>query len=186
MPVLDAGDPLRSQPGQRQIGHGHPRVGGVEEERLVHSHIEDTQGDEVREDGHGASCGNFAGKWGWHGQRTFVHAFRGFHPGSTCWVRETYRTQFGTENSYRQMNEGRIRTCSRSPLVAPVLLRPGDDPAKRRGIWFHPTTLSERQGRRLILHLERLRFRDILLNLQRVVEFALGITQSMCPQPQPP
>ena len=30
------------------------------------------------------------------------------HPGSTRWVRETYRTRFGIETSYRQMNEARI------------------------------------------------------------------------------
>jgi len=29
------------------------------------------------------SCGNFAGKWGRHGRRTFVYAFWGFQPGST-------------------------------------------------------------------------------------------------------
>ncbi|MHC4402637.1 MAG: ISH3 family transposase, partial [Planctomycetota bacterium] len=37
-------------------------------------------------------------------------------------------------------------------------------------------------GRRLILHLERLRFKDLLLDLQRVVEAALGITQILTPQ----
>jgi hypothetical protein len=130
------------------------------------------------------SCGNFAGKWGRHGRRTFVYAFWGFQPGSTRWVRETYRTRFGIETSYRQMNEGRIRTCTRSPLLRlfffalAMILR-------NVWVWFHLTTLSERHGRRLILHLERLRFRDLLLNLQRVVEFALGITQSMGSQLQP-
>jgi len=128
------------------------------------------------------SCGNFAGKWGRHGRRTFVYAFWGFHPGSTRWVRETYRTRFGIETSYRQMNEARIRTCSRSPLLRlfffglAMILR-------NVWVWFHLTTLSERHGRRLILHLERLRFKDLLLNLQRVAEAALGITQLLMPQP---
>ena len=107
------------------------------------------------------SCGNFAGKWGRHGRRTFVYAFWGFHPGSTRWVRETYRTRFGIETSYRQMNEGRIRTCTRSPLLRlfffalAMILR-------NVWVWFHLTALSERHGRRLILHLEYLRFRDLL------------------------
>ena len=110
------------------------------------------------------SCGNFAGKWGRHGRRTFVYAFWGFHPGSTRWIRETYRTRFGIETSYRQMNEGRIRTCTRNPLLRlfffalAMILR-------NVWVWFHLTTLSEQHGRRLILHLERLRFRDFLLNL---------------------
>ncbi|MCP4301657.1 MAG: transposase [Gammaproteobacteria bacterium] len=127
------------------------------------------------------SCGNFAGKWGRHGRRTFVYAFWGFHPGSTRWVRETYRTRFGIETSYRQMNEGRIRTCTRSPLLRlffvglAMILR-------NVWVWFHLTTLSERRGRRLVLHLQRLRFRDLLLNLQRVVESVLGITQVLSPQ----
>lgn len=131
------------------------------------------------------SCGNFAGKWDRHGRRTFVYAFWGFQPGSTRWVRETYRTRFGIETSYRQMNEGRIRTCTRSPLLRlfffalAMILR-------NVWVWFHLTTLSERDGRRLILHLERLRFRDLLLNLQRVVEATLGITQSIVPQLQAP
>ena len=131
------------------------------------------------------SCGNFAGKWGRHGRRTFVYAFWGFQPGSPRWVRETYRTRFGIETSYRQMNEARIRTCSRSPVLRlfffglAMILR-------NVWVWFHLTTLSERQGRRLILHLERLRFKDLLLDLQRVVEVVLGITQILMPQLEPP
>ncbi len=131
------------------------------------------------------SCGNFAGKWGRHGRRTFVYAFWGFQPGSTSWVRETYRTRFGIETSYRQMNEGRIRTCTRNPLLR-LLFFALAMILRNVWVWFHLTTLSERHGQRLILHLERLRFRDLLLNLQRVVEATLGITQSIVPQLQPP
>ena len=127
------------------------------------------------------SCGNFAGKWKRHGRRTFVYAFWGFHPGSTRWVRETYRTRFAIETTYRQMNESRIRTCSRNPLLR--LLFFGLAMILRNiWVWFHLTTLSERHGRRLELHLERLRFRDLLLNLQRVVEAALGTTQIILTQ----
>ena len=127
------------------------------------------------------SCGNFAGKWGRHGRRTFVYAFWGFQPGSPQWVRETYRTRFAIETTYRQMNESRIRTCTRNPLLRlfffglAMILR-------NVWVWFHLTTLSEQQGRRLVLHLERLPFRDLLLNLQRVVEAALGVTQQLVSQ----
>jgi len=121
-------------------------------------------------------CGNFAGKWKRHGRRAFVYAFWGFRPGSPQWVYETYRKRFGIETSYRQMNEARIRTCSRNPLLR--LLFFGLAMILRNvWVWFHLTTLSERHGRRLALHLERLPFRDMLLNLQRVVEALMGITQ---------
>jgi hypothetical protein len=126
-------------------------------------------------------CGNFAGKWSRHGRRTFVYAYWGFQPGSPRWVRETYRTRFSIETSYRQMNEARVRTCTRNPLLRlfffglAMILR-------NVWVWFHLTTLSERHGRRLELHLERLRFRDLLLHLQRVVEASLGITQLLLTQ----
>ena len=124
------------------------------------------------------SCGNFAGKWNRHGRRTFVYAYWGFQPGSPQWVRQTYRTRFAIETTYRQMNEARVRTCTRNPLLRlfffglAMILR-------NVWVWFHLTTLCERQGRRLILHLECLPFRDMLLDLQRVVEATLGITQKL-------
>lgn len=127
------------------------------------------------------SCGNYRGKWNRHGRRTFVYAYWGFQPGSTRWVRETYRKRFAIETTYRQMNEARIRTCTRNPLLRlfffglAMILR-------NVWVWFHLSTLCERHGRRLTLHLERLRFRDLLLHLQRVVEATLGITQTMLTQ----
>jgi putative transposase len=122
------------------------------------------------------SCGNFAGKWGRHGRRTFVYAFWGFRPGSTRWVRETYRTRFAIETTYRQMNESRIRTCTRNPLLRlfffglAMILR-------NVWVWFHLNEFSERRGQRVVLHLERLRYRDLLLYLQRVAELVLGTAQ---------
>jgi putative transposase len=128
------------------------------------------------------SCGNYRGRWKRHGRRTFVYAYWGFQPGSPRWVRETYRKRFAIETTYRQMNEARIRTCTRNPLLRlfffglAMILR-------NVWVWFHLTRLCERHGRRLILHLERLRFRDLLLHLQRVVEATLGITQTLLTQP---
>lgn len=124
------------------------------------------------------SCGNFAGKWQRRGRRTFVYAYWGFQPSSPEWVRQTYRTRFAIETTYRQMNEARIRTCTRNPrlrlfFVGLALI------LRNVWVWFHLTTLCERCGRRLTLHLERLPFRDMLLGLQRVVEATLGITQRL-------
>ena len=80
------------------------------------------------------SCGNFAGKWGRHGRRTFVYAFWGFQPGSTRWIRETYRTRFGIENQLSPDERGPHSDMHQESPVASVLLRLGDDPAKRLGM----------------------------------------------------
>jgi putative transposase len=122
------------------------------------------------------SCKNYAGQWKKHGRRTLVYAFWGFRPGSTAWVRETYRRRFGIETSYRQMNEARIRTCSRNPCLR--LLFFGLAMILRNAwVWFHIAIFARHYGRRVELHLEALPFEDLLLNLQRVAEAALGITQ---------
>jgi len=124
------------------------------------------------------SCGNFAGTWGRHGRRAFVYAYWGFQPGSTQWVRQMYRTRFAIETTYRQMNEARVRTCTRNPLLRlfffglAMILR-------NVWVWLHLTSLSKRAGRRLSLHPEHLAFRDMLLGLQRVVEITLGIPQRL-------
>jgi len=79
------------------------------------------------------------------------------------------------------MNEARIRTCTRNPLLRlfffalAMILR-------NVWVWFHLTRLCQREGRRLILHLERLRFRDLLLLLQRSVN-GLWKPPSAFPQP---
>jgi hypothetical protein len=108
-----------------------------------------------------------------NGRKTWVYAFWGFRQG---WVRETYRLRFGIESSYRQMNEARIRTYSRNPRVR--LLFFGLAMILRNAwVWFHISPFAQHVGRRVDLHLEALRFEDLLLNPQRVAEAALGITQ---------
>jgi hypothetical protein len=120
------------------------------------------------------ACSNYRGRWNRKGRRTFVYAYWGFSPSNPHWVFQTYRKRFGIETSYRQMNEARIRTCTRNPLLRmfyfgfALILR-------NAWVWFHLVRLSVRCGRGIELHLERLRFRDMLLFLQRVVEIQLGI-----------
>jgi hypothetical protein len=113
--------------------------------------------------------------------KTLVYAFWGFRPPGTRWIRETYRRRFGIETSYRQMNQARIRTCTRSPILrlfffglAMVL--------RNVWVWFHLTILATWQKGRLVLHLERLPFRDLTLCLQRVAEISLGIIQLLMSQ----
>jgi hypothetical protein len=104
---------------------------------------------------------------------TLVYAYWGFQPSSPTWVRETYRLRFGIESSYRQLNQARIRTCTRDPLlrllfVAIALI------LRNLWVWFHMMLLSEpRRGRRA-LRLGSLRLRTMLLWLTHLVEELLG------------
>jgi len=103
-----------------------------------------------------------------------VYAYGGVRPGSTDWVRQTYRQRFGVETSYRQLGEALPRTSTRNPVVrlflvgVALLLR-------NVWVWLHYAVLSapRRGGRRL--HLERLRFKALLLMLLHVAEERFGI-----------
>jgi hypothetical protein len=122
----------------------------------------------------GVHCGNYRGQWKRHGRFTWLYACWGIESKSTHWVAKTYRQRFGIETSYRQMNEARIKTCSRSPglrflFVALALL------LRNVWVWFHWEVLSgHRRGRRR-LHLERLPFKTLLSWLQAVAVAALGL-----------
>ena len=119
-------------------------------------------------------CGNYRGQRQRHRRFAWIYACWGIGSKSTRWVAETYRQRFGIETSYRQMNEARIKTCSRSPVlrflfVALALL------LRNVWVWFHWEVLSSpRRGRRR-LHLERLRFKTLLSWLQKVAVAVLGL-----------
>lgn len=119
------------------------------------------------------SCGNYRGQWRRHGRYAWVYAYWGFRPSSPRWVADTYRQRFGIETSYRQLNEARIKTCVRSPLlrlffVALALL------LRNVWVWFHWEVLSSpRRGRRR-LNLHRLRFKALLHWLLQVAVADLG------------
>ena len=119
-------------------------------------------------------CGNYRGAWKKHGRYAWVYAYWGIQPRSTRWVAETYRLRFGIETSYRQLNEARIKTCTRDPkvrffYVAVALI------LRNIWVWLHWAVLSSpRRGRRQ-LRLERLRFKAMLLWLLHVVESLLGV-----------
>jgi putative transposase len=119
------------------------------------------------------SCRNYRGQWKRHGRRTLVYACWGVEGRSCAWVRETYRTRFGIESSYRQMNQGRGRTSTRRPELR--LLYVGIALVLRNEwVWLHLEVLSTpRRGGRLI-RLERLRLRALLHWLLRVIEEAFG------------
>lgn len=119
-------------------------------------------------------CGNHRGKRKKRGRYAWVYAYWGFRPGSTRWMKDTYRSRFGIETSYRQLNEARIKTCTRNPvvrffLIALALL------LRNVWVWFHWERLSTpRRGRRR-LRLERMRFKAMLLWLLHAAEELLGV-----------
>lgn len=118
-------------------------------------------------------CGNYRGQWKRHGRFAWVYAYWGWSPRHPRQVADIYRLRFGIETSYRQMNEARIKTCSRSPLlrflfVALALL------LRNVWVWFHWEVLSSpRRGKRLV-NLERLRFKTLLFWLLQVAVAVLG------------
>lgn len=121
------------------------------------------------------SCRNYRGRWKRHGRWALVYACWGMEGRSCEWVRETYRTRFGIESSYRQMNQARGRTSTRRPelrlfYVGLALL------LRNEWVWLHFEVLSiPRPGGRLIL-LERLRLRAMLHWLLQVIEETYGTT----------
>ena len=121
-----------------------------------------------------AECRNCRGQWKRRGRQALVYAYRGLVPPSCDWVRETYRTRFGIESSYRQLREARIKTWSRSPVVRLFLI--GVALALRNvGGWLQYEVLSApRQGGRRI-NLERLRCTALLVWRLHVVEDRFGV-----------
>jgi hypothetical protein len=121
------------------------------------------------------SCRNYRGQWRRHGRWSLVYACWGVDGRSCAWVRETYRTRFGIESSYRQMNQARGRTTTRRPelrlmYVGLALL------LRNEWVWLHFEVLSSpRRGGRLI-RLERLRLRAMLHWLLQVIEETYGTT----------
>lgn len=119
------------------------------------------------------SCRNYRGQWGRHGRQALVYACWGVEGRSCEWVRETYRSRFGIESSYRQMHQARGRTSTRRPELR--LLYVGLALVLRNEwVWLHFEILSTpRRGGRLIRP-ERLSFRDLLRWLIEVVDEAFG------------
>jgi putative transposase len=119
-------------------------------------------------------CRNRRGERGQRGRQALVYAYGGLTPGSYQWVKETYRTRFAIEATYRQLQQARIRTSTRDPLlrflyVAVALI------LRNVWVWLHWQVLAERRrgGRRVDTN--RLTFRTLLLWLQHWAEQCLGI-----------
>ena len=119
-------------------------------------------------------CKNYAGTRKRHGRRTHLYAYWGIEPRSFEWVYETYRKRFGIETSYRQMNEVRIRTSSRSPLLR--LLFVGIALILRNvWVWCHLNWLAVRRGPAIYIRDELLRLGEMLLWIQTLIEEEFGL-----------
>src|SRR5262249_21313877 len=122
---------------------------------------------------------------GRHGREALVYAFGGsLRPGSYTWVKETYRSRFAIETSYRQMHQARIRTSTPDPLLRllyvaiALVLRDG-------GVWLHWEVLAERRRGHRRVDLRRLTFRRMLLWIQHHAEHCLGISEAIDAQHSP-
>ena len=119
------------------------------------------------------------GERGRQGRQASVYAFGGrLRPSSYTWVKETYRSRFAMETSYRQMHQARIRTCTRDPLLR--LLYVGVALLLRNvWVWLHWEILSHsrRGGRRI--DLGPLSMRKLLVWLQHLVEETYGIRDEL-------
>ncbi len=121
-------------------------------------------------------CRNLRGEGGQHGREALLYAYGGgLQPGSYQWVKETYRSRFAIETTYRQLQQARIRTCTRAPLlrflyVAVALI------LRNVWVWLPWQVLAERRrggGRRVDTN--RLTFRAMRLWLQHWAEALLGV-----------
>jgi Transposase DDE domain len=124
-------------------------------------------------------CRNRRGQRGQRGREALVYAYGGgLKPSSFCWVQQTYRQRFGIETSYRQMEQARIRTSTRDPLLR--LLYVGVALILRNvWAWLHWQVLAQprRGGRRV--DLGQLTFRGMLLWLQHNAEAWLGLHEEL-------
>jgi putative transposase len=121
-------------------------------------------------------CRNLRGERGKQGRQALVYAYGGgLKPGSYQWVKETYRSRFAIETTYRQLQQARIRTSTRDPLLR--LLYVGVALVLRNvWVWLHWQVLAERRrGGHRHVDTDRLPFRALLLWLQHWVEERLGV-----------
>ena len=76
-------------------------------------------------------------------------------------IRERYRKRFGIETSYRQRRQANIFTCTRDPHLRLFFVGVGLV-LRNLWVWLHHIHLSEGSEPNLRVHLERLRFLQML------------------------
>jgi hypothetical protein len=117
-----------------------------------------------------------------HGRRrmqVWLYATWGLRRGTSLdWVRQTYRQRFGIESSYRQLNQARIRTSTRSPLLR--LFFVGLALVLRNVyVWLHWEVLAQkRRGSRLV-DLNQLPLQALLRWLAALAEELFGLRETL-------
>jgi putative transposase len=120
-------------------------------------------------------CRNLRGERGKHGRQPLVYAYGGgLRPGSFRWVQETYRSRFAIETTYRQLQQARIRTSTRDPLLRLLYVALGLI-LRNVWVWLHWQVLAQRRGGGRRVDTSRLPFRAMLLWLQHWAEAVLGV-----------
>ena len=158
--------PLRGREKDHPKGPGGTRVFGYWRRSGFGSH-QLRSGRKVAGVGIVVHCRNRAGRRGKHGRERLVYAYWGRSVPSPAAVSELYRSRFGIETGYRQMNQCRARTCTRNPAVRLFLV--GVALVLRNvWVWLHWEVLSGlRRGHRN-LRLELLPVKTLLLMLLEV------------------
>ena len=123
-------------------------------------------------------CRNRRGERGKRGREAWIYAYWGIRPKRFDWVKQVYRSRFGIETSYRQMNQCRIRTTTtrfevRFLYVAIALL------LRNLWVWLHHAVLSRPRRGGLDLRPERLRLRTMLLWLFEVAVAMYGLVDTV-------
>ena len=99
-------------------------------------------------------CTNYNGKHSKKGRRTFIYTTYGVRHHSLAWVRETYRTRFGIETSYRQMREVKIKTSTTNAMVRYLYIGVAFI-IRNVWVWLHFHVFSKTQrgriGRKIML-----------------------------------
>jgi putative transposase len=112
-------------------------------------------------------CRNRRGERGKKGREPWIYAYWGIGPKRFDWVKDTYRSRFGIETSYRQMNQCRIRTTTPRFAVRFLYVAIGFL-LRNLWVWLHYAVLSSPHRGCRRYHLDRLPLRTMLPWLQEV------------------
>lgn len=112
-------------------------------------------------------CRNRRGARGKKGREPWIYAYWGIGPKRFDWVKDTYRSRFGVETSYRQMNQCRIRTTTPRFAVRFLYVAIGFL-MRNLWVWLHYAVLSSPHRGCRRYNLDRLTLRTMLLWLQEV------------------
>jgi hypothetical protein len=113
-------------------------------------------------------CHNTCGQRGRHQREALRYATWGLTHRPLRWLRATYRRRFGSESSYRQSQQARIRTSSRTPALRLLLMGVAWVLRHVWG-WLHAEVMAPPQRGARQLRPQSLRFARLLLWLRMEV-----------------